>query len=60
MNNAVDPVVPAFDRISAEAAFKMVYRGFLKDLCTPAAKEERVLGMETREIARREAAGLPR
>jgi hypothetical protein len=59
MNDAVDPAAPTFHVITAETAFKMVYRHFLKELSTPEAKEQRALGAEALEIERRRTAGLP-
>ena len=59
MNDAVDSAKQAFNRVSADMAFKMVYRGFLEALSTPAAKEKHVIEIEAKEIARRRTEGLP-
>jgi hypothetical protein len=55
MNDAVDPTKPAFNRISAEGAFKMVWTGYRKDVCTPkkmrARTKEAVKQMAAKRLA---------
>jgi hypothetical protein len=41
MNDAVDADKETFWLISAEMAFKIVYRGYLEERCTPEAVEKR-------------------
>jgi hypothetical protein len=42
MNDAVDSAKETFWTISAETAFKMVYRGYLDNQCTPEAMDKRL------------------
>ena len=59
MNDAVDPTKRTFLMMSAEGAFKMVFRGYLQELCTPGEIERRVDNVEARELQARRDAGLP-
>jgi hypothetical protein len=59
MNDAVDPAQPKFFAISAEGALKMVFRGYLKELCTPGEIERRVDAMEAKALQQRHDDGLP-
>jgi hypothetical protein len=45
--------------ISAENAFKVVFKNYLEKLCTPQAIEERLDRIEANGIAERRASGLP-
>ena len=45
MNDAVDVTKPTFFAISAEGALKMVFRGYLQELCAPGEIERRVDAM---------------
>jgi hypothetical protein len=59
MNDAVDPTKPTFFAISAESGLKMVFRGYLKELCTPGEIERRVDAMEAKALQQRRDDGLP-
>lgn len=59
MNDAVDRTKPTFFAISAEGGLKMVFRGYLKELCTPGEIERRVNAMEAKALQQRRDAGLP-
>lgn len=59
MNDAVDPTKPTFFSISAEGGLKMVFRGYLKELCTPGEIERRVDAMEAKALQQRHDDGLP-
>jgi hypothetical protein len=59
MNDAVDSTKPTFFAISAEGALKMVFRGYLKELCTPGEIERRVDAMEAKALQQRHDDGLP-
>jgi hypothetical protein len=59
MNDAVGSAKETFLVLSAEWAFKAVYRGFLGELGNPETTEKRVEEIEAKEIARRRAEGLP-
>jgi hypothetical protein len=59
MNDAVDKAKQTFWTISAETAFKVVFKHFLETECTPEAIERRLARIEANGIANRCAAGLP-
>jgi len=59
MNAAVDAKKPTFFRISAEGALKMVFRGYLQELCTPGEIERRVDAIEAKALQKRRDDGLP-
>jgi hypothetical protein len=59
MNDAVDPTKPTFFAISAEGGLKMVFRGYLKELCTPGEIERRVDAMEAKALQQRRDDRLP-
>ena len=59
MNDAVDPTKPTFFAISAEGGLKMVFRDYLKELCTPGEIERRVDAMEAKALQQRRDDGLP-
>ena len=59
MNDAVDATKPTFFTISAEGALKMVFRGYLKKLCTPGEIERRVDAAEAKALQQRRDDGLP-
>jgi hypothetical protein len=58
MNDAVDPTKPTFFAISAEGAFKTVFRGYVQELCTPSEIERRVDAAEAKALRQRRDAGL--
>jgi hypothetical protein len=59
MNDAVDVTKPTFFAISAEGALKMVFRGYLQELCAPGEIERRVDAMEAKALQQRRDDGLP-
>jgi len=59
MNDAVDSTKETFRTVSAETAFKVVFKNFLEKLGTPQAIEERLDRITTNVVARRRAEGLP-
>jgi hypothetical protein len=52
MNDAVDVTKATFSRVSAEIAFKWVYAGYRKDLCTPGKISMRVEKVVKQFVAR--------
>ncbi len=59
MNEAVDPTKTTFLAVSAEGAFKTVFRGYVEELCLPGEIERRLDALEARELQKRRDAGLP-
>ena len=59
MNDAIDPTKPTFFAISAESGLKMVFRGYLKEICTPGEIDRRVDAMEAEALQQRRLGGLP-
>jgi hypothetical protein len=59
MNDAVDVTKPTFFAISAEGALKMVFRGYLQELCAPGEIERRVDAMAAKALQQRRDDGLP-
>ena len=59
MNDVVDTTRQTFYAISAETAFKEVYKRFLESQCTPEAIEERLERIMIREEATRRSEGRP-
>lgn len=59
MNDAVDATKETFRPVSAEAAFKVVFKNFLEKFGTPEMIEERLDRTIANVVARRHAEGLP-
>ncbi len=59
MNDAVDPTKPTFFAISAESGLRMVFQGYLKELCTPGEIDRRVDAIEAKALQQRRDDGLP-
>jgi hypothetical protein len=59
INDAVNPTKPTFFVISAEGSFRMLFRGYLKELCTPVEIERRVDAIEAKALQQRRDDGLP-
>jgi hypothetical protein len=58
-DDGVDVTKPTFFAISAEGALKMVFRGYLQELCAPGEIERRVDAMEAKALQQRRDDGLP-
>ena len=59
MNDAVNTTKDTFWMISAETAFKVVFKNFLETLCAPHAIEERLDRITANVVTRRRIEGLP-
>jgi hypothetical protein len=59
MNDAVDTTKATFLAVSAEGAFRTIFRGYLQGLCSVDEIERRVDAIETTSLQRRREEGLP-
>jgi hypothetical protein len=59
MNDAVDSANETFWTVSAEFAFKIVFRGYVEKHHTPDEIEARIARIEAKALAQRRADGLP-